>query len=199
MRNIFFIKRWALRPESNSLETRSTPILKLLFWLGLIFCLGVVFLSKAPSLVRAAAPPVPNLSLTITDAPDPVKLGNVLTYTMTITSDGTADATNTVVTSDLDSHVQFVSASPGCTHDGVNPNGTVTCNLGVMSSGETVSLTITVMVISSPDDHLVANTTTVTSDNGAIDCDAVTTTVIAPIVGIIKTDHPDPVAVGNVL
>jgi uncharacterized repeat protein (TIGR01451 family) len=171
------------------------------YWIGLIIFFGIVWLSRgftgAKALEQTPLPPVPNLTLTVSDAPDPVKLGQTLTYTITLTNDGTANATQTTATSHLDSHVTFVSASDGGSYDGGN---LVTWNLDTIAPGETLNLLLTVTVTGSPDNgFLIANMVHVISGEGATDCDTVTTTVIAPKLEIVKTDDPDPVAVGGVL
>jgi len=171
------------------------------YWLGLIVFFGVVWLSRgllnAKTLDQAPLPLVPNLTLTLSDAPDPVKIGQTLTYTITITNDGTANATQTTATSHLDSHVTFVSASHGGSFDGSN---LVTWDLDTVAPGQTIDLILTVTVTGSPDNgFLIANMAHVISAEGATDCDTVTTTVLAPKLEIIKTDDPDPVAVGGIL
>src|SRR6476469_3681645 len=63
----------------------------------------------------AAAPGDADLSLSKTDSPDPVVAGSNLTYTITVHNPATSTgpATNVVVTDNLPSQVDFVSATGG--------------------------------------------------------------------------------------
>ncbi|MCX8156248.1 MAG: DUF11 domain-containing protein [Verrucomicrobiae bacterium] len=56
-------------------------------------------------------PPSANLALTLTDFPDPIQVGNLLTYTLMVSNAGTIWATNTWLTNTLPSGVEFVSAT----------------------------------------------------------------------------------------
>jgi uncharacterized repeat protein (TIGR01451 family) len=98
-----------------------------------------------------------DLEISKADSPDPVTVGDNLTYTITVTNNGPDAATNVVVTDTLPSGVTFVSASPGCVHAA----GVVTCNLGTIAVGDSVTITI-VVTVTAP--GTISNTATVTSD-----------------------------------
>jgi len=98
-----------------------------------------------------------DLEISKADSPDPVTVGDNLTYTITVTNRGPDAATNVVVTDTLPSGVTFVSASPGCVHAA----GVVTCNLGNIPAGGSVTITI-VVTVTAP--GTISNTATVTSD-----------------------------------
>ena len=77
-----------------------------------------------------------NLSLTKTDSPDPVLVGQQVTYDLTVDNAGPRAATGTVVTDTLPAGMIFDSATPSqgmCSHT----SGTVTCQLGTVGSGAT--------------------------------------------------------------
>ncbi len=77
------------------------------------------------------------------DAPDPVAVGAVLTYTLSITNNGPADATGVTVTDTLPGTVTFGTATPSqgsCSQAA----GVVTCPLGTILVSATATITITV-------------------------------------------------------
>ena len=86
----------------------------------------------------------PDLGVTKSDNPDPVAAGSQLTYTVTVTDHGPANATGVVVKDTLDSNTTFVSTSLGgaCSQAA----GVVTCDLGNMANGDVTQFTITVTV-----------------------------------------------------
>jgi len=81
-----------------------------------------------------------DLSISKTDSPDPVTVGSNLTYTVTVTNKGPAAASGVFLTDTLPSSTTFVSASPGCTNNG----GTITCGVGDLANGGSVSVQIVV-------------------------------------------------------
>lgn len=88
---------------------------------------------------------LPNVSLklTKTDSPDPVKLGENLTYTIKVTNNGPDTASGVILTDTLPQGVDFISAvsSQGtCSL----AKGVVTCELGTMDMKEAVTATVTV-------------------------------------------------------
>src|SRR5882724_6515540 len=98
----------------------------------------------------AAPPPPPppggapeiDLAITKADSPDPVSVGALLTYTLTVTNKKGDTANNVVVTDSLPSAVTFVSVSStkgSCS--GTNP---ITCNIGTVAFNELVSIMIVV-------------------------------------------------------
>jgi len=100
-----------------------------------------------------------DVAITKTASPNPVRQGNTLTYTLGVTNNGPAIATNVTVTDTLPTEVAYVSAIPSqgtCSQAG----GTVTCPLGIMASGATATITITVTAITRGS---VTNTASVTA------------------------------------
>lgn len=96
---------------------------------------GVSMFEQAISVVATA-----DLELIKVDSPDPVVVGNDVTYVLTITNNGPDDATGVMLTDTLPVSATFVSASPGC----VEAGGVVTCDLGTIASGEFITVEIVV-------------------------------------------------------
>src|SRR3954449_10919229 len=145
-------------PRSNAPRLVGTAVLVL----GMLVAVFVAFSGGA-----AAAPGDADLSITKTDSPDPVVQGNNLTYTIRVQNPATSTgpATSVVVTDNLPSGVDFVSATGGtCQRSG----STVTCNLGQVNAGSTAVVTIVVKTkkagtlsntatVSSPEDIVLTN------------------------------------------
>ena len=99
-----------------------------------------------------------DLAITKTDAPDPVAAGGQLTYTIGVTNNGPADATNVAVTDTLPAGTTLVTTSIPCTGASV-----LTCNIGNLGNGATTSFTITVTVASNLLSNIGATATNITN------------------------------------
>jgi uncharacterized repeat protein (TIGR01451 family) len=96
--------------------------------------------SRVADSAAAASDPA-DLSLTLSDAPDPVATGATLTYTAKVHNAGPDPATSTSLTVALPGGVTFVSATTGngtCTRTGTK----VVCDLGTVTT--TADRTVTV-------------------------------------------------------
>ncbi len=119
-----------------------------------------------------------DLSLTKTDAVDPVGPGDPIVYTLTVTNNTMGIVTGARITDPLPGNVVFVSASsPGCTYNAVSH--TVTCQLSAMAPLSSTSVNITVTAASIGN---VTNTAAVTSNGDELtpanNTDSETTTVM---------------------
>jgi uncharacterized repeat protein (TIGR01451 family)/CSLREA domain-containing protein len=100
-----------------------------------------------------------DLAISKTDNPDPVEVGNNLTYTMAVENNGPSNATGVTMTDTLPAGVTFVSATPSqgtCTG-----TSTVTCALGSLAVGPIATVTL-VVTPTAPD--TITNTATVTGN-----------------------------------
>jgi len=94
---------------------------------------------KIGQAVLTAAPTAPDLALS-GNAPSSVTLGGNVTYTLTVTNEGTAGATGVTLTDTLPAGVRFVSATGG-----VMPvNGMLSFNIGNLDDGATARFTVVV-------------------------------------------------------
>jgi uncharacterized repeat protein (TIGR01451 family) len=102
-----------------------------------------------------------DMAIVKTATPNPsVSDGDTLTYTLVVTNNGPASATNVIVTDVLPSDVTWLSQTTTagtCSEAG----GTVTCLLGTMA--DTATATITILTIAGAP-GTVSNTATVTAD-----------------------------------
>ncbi len=87
--------------------------------------------------------PETDLALIKTDGDDCADLDDTLTYIITVTNNGAGDATGVTVTDTLPGGVTFVSADPGAGSCGFSA-GTLTCSLGTITSGNSVTITLNV-------------------------------------------------------
>ena len=85
----------------------------------------------------------PDLGITKSATSTQVTEGGAVSYTITVTNTGDASATNVVVTDDLDNNLTgvSVSASQG-TCDPVGAGNQITCNIGTLGAGQSVTVSI---------------------------------------------------------
>jgi uncharacterized repeat protein (TIGR01451 family) len=110
--------------------------------------------SGSASSTVAPTPPA-DLGVGQTDTPDPVAAGGDITYHVTITSSGPADASNASLNYDLDSKLEFVSLQQNsgptgtCTEPGVGSSGSVVCSWASLPAGASATFTLIAHVNSS--------------------------------------------------
>ncbi len=131
--------------------------------------------------VQGSTPPPPpptdvDLKLTMTDAPDPVRPGANLVYTVTVTNQGPAAASGVTLSDKLPANVSFVSAVPA--QGTCSGTSTVTCSIGNLAVGAVSSVAITVKTKQRGTLSNTASTKATQVDpNGANNSATVTTTV----------------------
>ncbi len=134
-----------------------------------------------------------DLAVTLTDAPDPLEVGQNITYTATVTNNGPVEAVNVVLQDPVPTGVSLVSAN---TSQGSCTTGsTVTCSLGNLANGATATVTI---VVTTNNIGQIPNTVSVSSNNTDTDTlnnsDSVTTVVTGQAdISVTMWDSPDPV------
>src|SRR6185369_2239589 len=102
------------------------------------------------------APNVSDLSVTKTDAPDPVQAGGLLTYTLTVINSGGQNATGVRVTDTVPADTTFVSCGGdvACNQAG----GTLTWNVGTLNGSDSATLIFTVQTDADlPNDSTIKN------------------------------------------
>src|SRR5688572_1347220 len=84
-----------------------------------------------------------DLAVTKSDSPEPVSKGAALTYNIVVTNNDPGSAAGVQLTVSLPANVQFVSAA-STAGSCAQPGSTVACNLGQVSNGASVNVTIIV-------------------------------------------------------
>jgi uncharacterized repeat protein (TIGR01451 family) len=118
----------------------------------------------------------------VKDATSPTKLNGTVTYTMTVTNKGPDTATDVQLADPAPAGIEYQSASPSQGSCSVGP-ALVTCNLGTLAAGQTVTITVSAKA-TSVGTHV--NTATVTGSGGretnpADNTDSAQTVVPAPL------------------
>src|SRR6185503_19076196 len=111
------------------------------------------------TVIYTAGPPT-DMSVTKSDAPDPVVAGSTLTYTLAARNLSTVTATAVTLTDTLPGSVSFISATPSAGSCSFSA-GTVTCPLGSVAGGAVVNITIVVGVATTAS-GILTNTASVT-------------------------------------
>lgn len=147
--------------RSVGIEVGRRGSLRLLAAAAALAAALTIALIGSPGQSDAAVGPT-DLQLTKSDSPDPVTVGGTLTYTIEVRNLGVgamADASNVVVTDELDNQLDFISATASdgtCDRQGRK----ITCQLGQINAG--LSETVTIQVRPKRE-GVIANTATVTS------------------------------------
>lgn len=138
-------------------------------------------------------PQLPDLVIMRTTSPDSVNLGNIFTYMLTVTNIGSGGATGIILTENLFSGFNFVTAttSQGSTFFDRN---IITANLGNLKQGEQATVNVTVKPIAAGNlvstTYVTGNEAETTLFNNAIVAQT-TVNSIAPLNVIIGTPGND--------
>src|SRR5262245_32537780 len=99
-----------------------------------------------------------DLAVTLSASPDPVEIGDDLTYTITVTNHGPVTATGIILTDPIPVAADFVSVSPATCS---NASDMVTCDLPDLANGANAVVTI---VVKPRTRGTLTNTATVTAN-----------------------------------
>ncbi len=172
---------------------------------------GDIVIAHSNAQVVCAAPPPPpppptpkaDLGLTHTAAPNPVTVGQTLTYTLNVANAGPSDATGTVLSDQLPAGVSLASATPS--QGACSGTTTVSCSLGTVPAGGSASVVLQVIPNAAGTLTDSANVTSgVTDPNPANNSASVTVTAVAAAqpmadLSLSLTAAPNPVTVGQTL
>ena len=106
-----------------------------------------------------------DLEISKTVSPAHPNAGEEIVYTITVTNDGPIGAANVVVTDQLPAAFNYLANTDSCTGVAVGATGTLTCPLGTIAAGSSVSFQIKGSI--DPDlggATAITNTATVSSD-----------------------------------
>jgi uncharacterized repeat protein (TIGR01451 family) len=125
--------------------------------------------------------PLIDLFVTKTDLPDPVQLHGQLTYSIVVGNNGPDAATQVTLADPLPAGTSFVSVAT--TQGSCTGGALISCNLGTIAKGQTVTITL---VVTANQSGLLTNTVTVVGkepeSNTANNQATATTRVPAPVV-----------------
>jgi uncharacterized repeat protein (TIGR01451 family) len=156
---------------------------------------GWILTLTAASVVPAAA----DLVLGVTDNPDPVVIGSNITYTIWVTNFGPSTASNVVVSANLPSTANFISASPGYT---LGTNVVTFPNLGNLAKDTSLSLSLVLQpFVVGPTTNIVTVSAATGDPNLADNTVADVATVVPPSadLALALLDEPDPIVIGSSL
>lgn len=152
-----------------------------------------------------------DLSVTITDSPDPVTAGGQITYTVTATNVGPSNAASAVMTISTPANTTFVSlvtpANWSCTYPSVGATGVINCNNASFNvTSSTFTLVVAVASTFSGTVSATANVSAATTDavsgnnsaNATTGVNVLTFVVTGAVSGMGGTiSCTSPVAIGN--
>jgi uncharacterized repeat protein (TIGR01451 family) len=157
--------------------------------------------NSATATVTVANANSANVTLVKSATPSPtVADGDPLTYTLAVTNNGPASATNVIVTDPLPSNVSYlqVTTTAGtCSEAG----GTVTCLLGTLANAGTATITILTLA-GAP--GVATNTASVTADqmtapNTSTQVETITAATVVRLISFAAQSGKDKMGAGRVI
>ncbi|MGC2233443.1 MAG: C25 family cysteine peptidase [Candidatus Acidiferrum sp.] len=139
--------------------------------------------NSATTTVYIASPTQADVAITKTASPDPVDQGTNLAYTLQVTNNGPAVAQGVTVVDPIPGEVTYASVSTTqgtCSYN--TPSTTVTCNVGAVSVGGLVLITINATADTFSATTLSTNTATVSATTGDPDTANNTASFVSTIV-----------------
>ncbi len=133
-------------------------------------------LDTSPDLVTDSA----DLSLSMTDEPDPVRVGKELEYSITVVNVGPDEANNVILIDNLPYEMTFKEASDECSY----ANNSITCPPISLQVGQTEEYEFTVIVDEMPSDRKLENAASVSADQNDSDNSDNITTVTTRVLGV---------------
>ena len=146
---------------------------------------GNLYLNRAFSADSASTA---NLSISMSDAPDPVSVGETLTYSFTISNSGPASASTVTLSQTLPAGASFISAGAGCGQAA----GMLTCNLGSLAAGSQVSREVLVSLSGAGVVESTASVSTTTADGNPANNSASAGTTVSVSGSAASGDVPLP-------
>ena len=140
--------------------------------------------------------PQADLSLAKTVSSANPSTDDAVEYALTVHNAGPNDATGVTIHDSLPAGLDFIDASPGCD----NQNGMVTCDVGAVANGQSVSVTIDARTTSALAGTAVGNLATVSGnelDPNSANNQATATITVQPLVDLELTkvaSNPTPAA-----
>lgn len=129
-----------------------------------------------------------NLAISISDSPDPVMVDQQLTYTINVSNQGPATATDVSLFNTLPLEATFVSATAS---QGTCSNTGKSCNIGILSNGQSATISIVVTATTSGRIKNVASVSSSTPDSNLANNTAEEETIVTNDGVEIKTISPN--------
>ncbi len=147
-----------------------------------------------------------DVSVVKSDNPDPVGVGEDLTYTIVVTNNGPDATSSDVLISDtLPPGVDFISVETTQGSCDFDPPNFIECNLGILDPGQTVTITVTVRPTEDIAGEIIWNCAQafmIDGNDPNLDnnesCVDTRVQGLADLI-VIKSDNPDPVMAGSEL
>ena len=182
----------------RSNKTRNLTKKDLLLRALLLAIAVLTFLVLAESPSFAQEEDGASLRLTKTDSPDPVLVGQNLTYTLTVTNTGDDEAEDAFLGDRLPDSVEFVSVNSSrgqCGQTGGNSGRDIVCFFGEIDEGR--SVTVRIVVRPTQAGQITNQAIAGAEDTRTVSASATTTVRATADLAITKTDNPDPAFVGE--